>query len=498
MHKTKTAFAGVMWSTITKLISAVLKFVSVPLLLNFYGKEQYGLTVLALSLNVYLQLLDFGFNIGNIKFVSGWISINKPLEINKLTQSNLIFYGLIGLINTVVLILLGYFAKFIFLVPSHDADTLSHLLYILALTGIITWIGSVFKQIIQAYEKIAWDQRLSLISNSINFGFVMLAVKFKLNIEIYFLLNILASLFPIPFWLYKSKKLAPYLKLKPEWHYDVFKPIFIYSIAVFSMGIFQFSVQNLRPIILGIRCNVSYVTDFNIIQQLAGLIMLVSGSFLSVLLPIVSKIKVSSDERSLRIVAHDATRYLSIILSFVVFVFILISKNILEVYVGKEYTHLSFWLNLWCLTLLGYHNMAISSIVLSGTNLKPITYCTGISTLFSLVLAWFIAPQMNVGGVVISFLVYMISMITFYYVYFIPKVLKYDSITILTTSFLKPVLVGLTSFVVSHYIMSIGNFARYTYILISIILFTIIYISMSLYLTIQFTEIKNFMKKIIS
>jgi Na+-driven multidrug efflux pump len=225
--------------------------------------------------------MDLGFNIGNIRFISNWISLKKPEEINKLTQSNLIFYGIIGLINTLVMVLLGYFADRIFLVPKELALTLSHLLYLLSVTALITWIGSVFKQIIYAYEKIAWDQRLTLFSSIISFGAVLLAIKLQLSLEYYFLLNISTIIFPVPFWLFKSKKLAPFLNFKPKWHSLVFKPVLVYSIAIFAMGIFQFSVQNLRPIILGIRCNVTFVTDFSIIQQLASLVMLVGGSFIT-------------------------------------------------------------------------------------------------------------------------------------------------------------------------------------------------------------------------
>lgn len=497
MNKTKTAFSGVLWSTITKLVSVSLKFVSVPLLLKYYGKDQYGLTVLALSLNVYLQLMDLGLNIGNIRFISNWISLKKPEEINKLTQSNIIFYGIIGLTNTIILILLGYFADRIFLVPTAAALTLSHLLYLLALTAFITWVGSVFKQIIYAYEKIAWDQRLTLISSIISFGAVLLAINLQLSLEYYFLLNILTIIFPVPFWLFKSKKLAPFLSFKPKWHSLVFRPILVYSIAIFAMGIFQFSVQNLRPIILGMRCNVTYVTDFSIIQQLAGLVMLVGGSFLTVLLPIVSKIKASGDQQTLKIVAYDATRYLSIFLSFVVFVFILISGKLLEVYVGKDYVHLSFWLNIWCLTLLANHNMAISSIVLSGSNLKPLTYCTAISTILSLTLAWFLAPIYNIGGVVISYLVYIIIMISFYYVYFIPKILNFDSLNIFFNSFLKPVFVGLSSLLASYFVMTITEFHKFGYIIISIFLFSTIYITLSLFFTVKIPEIQSLIKKII-
>ena len=60
------------WSTAAKILTAVVGFVTVPLLLGYYGKAEYGLLSIATACNSYMALLDLGMNTGAVKFYSQW------------------------------------------------------------------------------------------------------------------------------------------------------------------------------------------------------------------------------------------------------------------------------------------------------------------------------------------------------------------------------------------------------------------------------------------
>ena len=77
------------WSTLQKLLSAILGFISVPLLLGYYGKADYGLLAIATSCNGYMHLLDLGMNIGSIKFYAQWREEGKDDLINKVSRTNI-------------------------------------------------------------------------------------------------------------------------------------------------------------------------------------------------------------------------------------------------------------------------------------------------------------------------------------------------------------------------------------------------------------------------
>ena len=63
---------GVIWTIASKFISAAYSFVAVPILIGLYGKADYGLIGLALSINIYMTLLDLGFSNTNLRYFSNY------------------------------------------------------------------------------------------------------------------------------------------------------------------------------------------------------------------------------------------------------------------------------------------------------------------------------------------------------------------------------------------------------------------------------------------
>lgn len=120
-------FKSFFWSTISRILSAIVGFISVPLLLGFYGKADYGILALATSCNGYMQLLDLGMNTGTVKFFSQWKAQGKIDLIHKVSGTNMTFYLIISSINILLLILLAAFGEPIFNITHEQFITLRSL-----------------------------------------------------------------------------------------------------------------------------------------------------------------------------------------------------------------------------------------------------------------------------------------------------------------------------------------------------------------------------------
>ena len=55
MGSRKKIVNGVFWTYVLNIVNAVYGFVAIPILINYYGKAEYGLIGLAMSVNVYLR-----------------------------------------------------------------------------------------------------------------------------------------------------------------------------------------------------------------------------------------------------------------------------------------------------------------------------------------------------------------------------------------------------------------------------------------------------------
>mgnify|MGYP000781156041 FL=1 len=145
------------------------------------------------------------------------------------------------------------------------------------------------------------------------------------------------------------------------------------------------------------------VADYRVLNGIIGIVSMFGGIFMGVLLPSTSKIVAQGNAEAYYKVAYDGTKYISIVLCFCTFGMMTVGSEVVTMYVGKSFLYLIPWFNIWLLCTLGVHNQAISSLILSGSDIRAITYNTSISSIIGLIVAWFLIPYFEIGGVAVSY-----------------------------------------------------------------------------------------------
>lgn len=493
-NSTNAIMAGVGWTIVLNLVNGLYGFISVPLLLNFYGKAEYGLIALAMSINVYLRLLDLGLNSTNVKFYSIWLALKNNNEINRLFKTSLGFYGIIGLLNCLILMILSVFVDSIFNVNMAQAGILRDLLQILAFSALLTWYSSSFNQIIMATENVAWVQKITIFPKILQLFIVGLVYLFEINLVLYFFLATFAIAIIIPLEIKKIKNLFINIAFTPSLDIGILKQIIPYCISIFSFSLFQFSQEALRPVFIGIRLTSDYVTEYKIIGSVVTLALMIGGSFMTAVLPSASKATAVKNRNAIEKIAYKGTFYISIILAFCVFGLISINKELIIVYVGKEYLHLSNWLCLWLLCILSAHNQAISSIILAGEDIRPLTYSSMVASVTCLTLCWELLPVVGIGAAILGYTGYVLIQFLFYYLYYWRVKLQLNTMAIFINSFMKPVIVGALSWCIVLLVFKaviIEN--AYLMIFVKGIIFSTIYVIVLYYFLLN-NEDKQFIK----
>lgn len=480
MGSSKKIVSGVVWSTIVNMVNAVYGFIAVPILINHFGKAEYGLIGLAMSVNVYMNLMDMGFNSTNVRFFSTWLAQNKHERLLKGFQTSLSFYSVIGLINAVVLLVVACFSNAMFNVTTAQDTILKHLFYILAVSAFCQWFSSCFDQIIKATENVAWIQKRTLVTKILMIVALVSTVLFDFSIEVYFILTCLAQLAIVPMSIGMIKKQIPYISFMPKWDKQSFREMLPYCMNIFSFSLFQFSFYNLRPVFLGIQGSVESVADYRILNGIIGIVTMLGGAFIGILLPSTAKVVANHDKASYYKVAYDGTKYISILICFCCFGMMSVGPEVLTLYVGKSYLYLISWFNLWLLCTLGTHNQAISSLILAGDDIRAISYSSIVASVVGLILSWILIPQYQIGGVCIAFAVYCIIQLLFFYCYYWPIKMKINSRIVLLNCFLPYVFLG----GVLYKVMQLINFSTNSLVLFFVkgILFAVLFISFALFM----------------
>lgn len=432
------------WSTLSKIVHAIVQFVSVPLLLSYFGKSNYGLITLAISVNAYMQLLDMGVNTGAVKYFSEWIDLKKYNLIDSVARTSISFYGFVGLINAIILVIISFYGMSLFAITAQQVGVLRNMFLILSLFSILNWSSSVFNQLLTANEELYFVQQVNTIRSILSLIVIGITIVFEWDILLYFFwFTFVNTIVFIPFYI-RSKRQGLVKSFIPAREWKEFLIIFRYSVAIVAMAIFQVSAVKLRPIILSIFSSegTSILSDYRIMETLTLFVISIGGVFISIFLPKTSKLLIKGDYTKVASFTYTATRYTSIICVCLTFPFIICGTEIFSLYVGQEYIYLKNWLSLWMLMILfSLHNSPVSSLVLSSGKTKMLVYSSALACIISLIVNAILCSGMGVGSAVIGFSIYIIIQMSFYYFYFNNKILKLNSWKVFK-SFIIPVLLG--------------------------------------------------------
>ena len=456
MGSTRKIASGAVWSILYNVLNALYGFVAIPILIKYFGKAEYGLIGLAQSVNVYIQLMDMGFNSTNVRFFSAWLEKKDMPKVGKLFRTSLSFYTVVGLLNAVILLVVSAFSSSIFNVSPEQDVIIKKLLYILSVSAVLNWFSSCFDQLIRATENVDWIQKRSFIPKLLQIVILVLTVTCHFSLILYFILTTFAVFTILPLSISKIRRDLPFISFKPGFDTPVFKEVLPYSLNIFSFDIFKYSFVNLCPVFIGIRACAEMVTDYKVIFGIVSLISIFTGVVMGALLPSTSRAVARDDRGAYEAVAYRGTKYLSFVCCFCAFGLMTISKDLLVLYVGEEYLHLAIWLLVLCFISVSNHILCISSLILSGINIRPLSRMVIISSVSGLVVAWLLIPRFGVGGVVIANIVYEVLQMGFYYLYYIPSTMKLSSIRVFM-SFLPSFILGAVLFAILFFMPHSSN-----------------------------------------
>ena len=185
MNSIQKIAKGVGWSTVALFAQAVYGFISVPLLLHYFGNQQYGIIGLANSINFYMQIMDLGLNSTNVRFFSAWLAEENYDKTRRLFQTNMGMYSVIAAINLAAILIIAFFSGSIFNLDAAEDATLKTLLTIVAFSGVVNWLCSCMDQLIAGTENVAWLKKRALLTKSIQFCILFSTIYFHFSISLF-------------------------------------------------------------------------------------------------------------------------------------------------------------------------------------------------------------------------------------------------------------------------------------------------------------------------
>ena len=441
------------WSTLQKVLNAILGFISIPLLLGYYGKAEYGILAIATACNGYMHLLDLGMNTGAIRFFSQWKAERKQDLINRVARTNISFYLIIASINALALVSLGLWGEKIFSVTHEQFLQLRVCLFIIAFFSAFSWATTTFNQLLVADKQMAYTMQVQCVQTILKTLLIFIVLWADLSLTAYFfwLTLILTSLL-IPYAI-KCRKENLIDNIKPAGYWKDFKIVLTFSLSIFALSLFQMTATQSRPIILSIFSinGAETVSEFRIIEVIPTFIIMICGTLSSVFLPKTSEMVVGGDQMKINRFAYRGTVLTSILATILCMPFIIGSNEILVAYMGDSYAYLSHWLIIWVLlALFQIHSTPANALILAYGRTKELVFVSAVACIISIIINAVLAENIGVGSAIIGYSIYIIINLSCYYVFFYKKLLHLNRIRILS-AFFVPLSAGVLALAVTFF-----------------------------------------------
>ncbi len=311
-----------------------------PYMLRMMGQSEYGLYAIVASVMAYLTVLDFGLGNTIVRYTAKFRAEGKLQDLSSMYGMFLVVYTVIGII-AVGLGMGLYFSIDKFYQATLTAEELRKVQVMVLLMTFnlgFTFPLTIFKSIITAYENFVFQRmlRLGYIVFNTSIMIILLEMGYRAigMVALMTVLNILSQLLRFLYCRYKLKVRIRFTGFQK----DLFKEIANYSFFIFIGVIVERLYWSSGQLILGAQVGTAAVAVFAVAIQLQQMYRNFSTAIPGVFLPKITAMTTKeSSEKEISDLFIRTGRIQFIILSIILFGFILFGQQFVIIWAGPDY-----------------------------------------------------------------------------------------------------------------------------------------------------------------
>lgn len=505
VNKHQKVFTNSISTVAAKIINAFLQFISLPVLLKVYGKEGYGLIAIAMSLNTFIAILQLGLPTGIPKFVAEWFAKKNYDIMQKAVSSVFSFYLFLACLNLIVILVVQYFFLDYFRINSGEIGTFRALLIITAIVSFASIPINYLDQLLTGVQEIAFISKQQMIKNLL-FACLVLFVLINphgLTLVQFYALNCLTMVLMVPSKVRRWQRYAPLKTFIPKFYFKETIPLLKYCLNLFVMSFFILMADKVKPIILSFRTTgdaAIKMAEYQIVYNFSLFINMIASSIMVAFIPYISHEYAAGNHGIYKRVIQDITKPVWAFGGWIVFCTILLSKELLVIYVGPSNLFLEKWLILFIISSSYIlYASCISAVVLASSRTLPYAIATSVACLVSLVICWLFVPISALGGMIYSYIAYIGIVFIFMHFFYLPKLFKISPLRQIFNILLPPLLIGIVMILVIRQLLDLVNYkSPVANIFIGGVCGTLLYSTLILFIYLKPKELGLFWHQIVT
>lgn len=392
----------------------LLSFILVPFIIRHIGGEAYGVWTLAgiFSISGWFSLLDLGMQGSAVKYIAEYYARRDYENLNKLINSVLFLFIIIGVFLAVLLFLFTkYYIFMVFNIPTQYLRVTRVIFYLMAFNLVVQFPGLLFSAVLEGIQRYDILRIVNVIINIVGATLIVIFLSIGYGLLMLTMLTIITTLLNILFYVYFIARAMPFLRFDMKsFDLAMFKRLFGLSWTLIVSRLVGLIFNNTDKIVIGILLTMSLMTSYDIVNKIHVTLLGIMAFFNSAIVPAASELSASNNNDSLQKLFMRGTKYaIGITLPITVSV-IIMAKPLIIGWVGLKYGNVSPLLQLYLLHIFLTVTTGIGSTMLVGMNqLKPalrISFTAAIiNLLFSVAFAKIIGLYALIGGTVLAYFI---------------------------------------------------------------------------------------------
>lgn len=327
-------------------LGAILSYVSIgvnivagllytPWMIHSIGRENYGLFTLAMSV-ISLFLFDFGLSSAITRFVSKYLAESRQDKANNCLGLVYRLYFGIDVLLFLVFLSIYFFIPQIYQQLSPDEVEKFKVVYtIAALYSIFSFPFIPVNGVLTAHEQFVQLKSCEIISRVLTVTLMSICLFLGYGLYAMVLVNAGVGIFMIALKLFCIKQYTPQRVTLKYWNKFELKEIAGYSGWVTVIALAQRCIFNIAPSILGVLSGATAIAILGIAITLEGFTFTFANALSGMFLPKVSRIYANGGD--ILPLMIKVGRIQILIISLVVFGFICIGQDFINIWVGEQF-----------------------------------------------------------------------------------------------------------------------------------------------------------------
>jgi O-antigen/teichoic acid export membrane protein len=406
-NKIQHLIRGVISNFVGRFVGLGTWFLLTPFILDHLEPTLYGLWLLVGSVMAYGSLLDFGISSAITKYIAEFRAKQQYENAQQLLATALMVYLVLGSLVVVASIVFAPFFPRLFNIPPENHVPATWLVMLFGLRTGLALPSNSITAVLRGLERFDFLNLIGVISSLLTATAIVAVILLGGGVIGVVIVGIAVNVLMLIPGIWSIHRIAPDLRFGLSGaNRSMFRVLTSFSSSIFMLHVGGQLETRTDQIVIGAFLPVSAVTPYSLAAKLSSLPQMITDQFLTLLLPLASKLHAENDHARLRAVYVVNTRLTLAIFLPVGVSLIFLAGPFLTIWVGAEFAGYAYLVLILTLASMIDTSTWPAGAVLQGMGLPKfsgrMSLIAGITNLFMSII---LVQRIGLAGVALGTLI---------------------------------------------------------------------------------------------